>query len=419
MSGNHVRSAPVDGPLWTPAFRALSAFIVISMLLVAVRFVFGIGATTALNDGYAWGAWKILNVVVFTALGSGGYAMALLVYVMNRGHYHPMVRHALLTSAVGYSTAIMALGVDIGRPWNFWRLANVTGWNVHSVLLEVAVCVTLYVGLLWIEMAPPIMEAWKKRSHGRLKEIALRLTPRLEAAFPWLIATALLLPSMHQSSLGSLYLLAGPRLHELWQTPFLPLLFLLSCYALGFAAVVITSLLASLKWKRPMQFGMLTRLSRVMAFVLFAFIAIRVGDLAWRGALDSVWRMDRYGIFFLVESGLLLAAAVGLLLRGVRHRPDSLFRTAMLLVMGGSLYRLNSSLLGFMPGGQWSYFPSVVELVISFGFIAMAAWGYVFMIKRFPILEAMPQLQPAPIPVQAHLPGVHVHDHRMQEEQHV
>jgi Ni/Fe-hydrogenase subunit HybB-like protein len=419
MSGKYGRAEPVGGPLWTPAFRLLSAFIVIAMLLIAARFAFGIGATSALNDGYAWGAWKILNVVVFTALGSGGYAMALLVYVLNRGHYHPMVRHALLTSAVGYSTAVLALGVDIGRPWNFWRMGDITGWNFHSVLLEVAICVTLYVGFLWIEMAPPILETWKKRPHGRLKEIALRVTPKLETAFPWLIAAALLLPSMHQSSLGSLYLLAGPWLHELWQTPFLPLLFLLSCYVLGFAAVVITSLLASLRWKRPMQFGMLARLSRAMAGVLILFLVLRVGDLVWRGATGSVLAMDRYGTFFLLESGLLLAAAVGLLSERVRSRPDSLFRMAVLIVMGGSLYRLNASILGFMPGGHWSYFPSVPELLISFGFIAMSVWGYVFMIKRFPILEAAPQLQPVAIPVPVLPQSTHHHDHRLQEETHV
>jgi Ni/Fe-hydrogenase subunit HybB-like protein len=384
-------SAPVGGPLWTPAFRALSAFSVFALFVIFWRMMFGIGAVSALNDGYAWGAWKILNVVVFTALGSGGYAVALLVYVMNHGHYHPLVRQGILTSALGYSTAVFALGVDVGRPWNFWQLANVFQWNLHSVLLEVAVCVTLYLVLLWVEMSVPIFENWAARPHGRLKDFAIRVTPRIEAAFPFLIAGALLLPTMHQSSLGSLMLLAGPRLHELWQTPFLPLQFLLACWMLGYAAVVITTLISAVRWRRPMMLEMLARISRVMGGLIAAFLVLRIVDIAERGALGAVMSGDRFSMLFLMECAMLGAAAISLLLGGRMHSPVKLFRLATLVVMGGALYRLNATLIGFIPGQGWSYFPSILELVISLGFIAMAVTGYIFMVKRFPILQAAPQ----------------------------
>jgi Ni/Fe-hydrogenase subunit HybB-like protein len=398
MKSDTERLAPVGGPLWTPAFRALSLLVGFAMFVVIWRFAFGLGAASAMNDGFTWGSWKILNVVVFTALGSGGYAMALLVYVLNRGHYHAMVRPAILTSAVGYSTAVLALGVDIGRPWNFWQLANVFAWNLHSVLLEIAICVTLYLGFLWIEMAPPILETWRQSAHGRLKDFAIRVTPMLETAFPWMVAAALLLPTMHQSSLGSLFLLAGPRLHELWQTPLLPLFFLISCYALGYATVVMTVMLSGLRWRRPLQMPMLSRLSWVMAYVLIAFVTLRVLDLGARGALGSIVLMDRYGLFFLVETGLLVAAAVGLLRPSVRADAGSLFRMAMLIVLGGALYRLNASLIGFMPGDNWSYFPSVLELAVSFGFIALAVMGYIYIVKRFPILTTGPEPELVPVP---------------------
>jgi Ni/Fe-hydrogenase subunit HybB-like protein len=386
---------PVGGPIWTPTFRILAGFLAFALLLVGWRFVAGLGPASAMNDGYPWGAWKIVNVVVLTALGSGGYAMALLVYVLNRGHYHPLVRTAILTSALGYTTGVIALGVDIGRPWNFWRIIFLSEWNIHSVLLEIAVCISIYLVFLWIEMAMPMLEQWAKQPHGRLRELSIRVTPVLEKWFPWIVATALLLPTMHQSSLGSLFLLAGPRLHPLWLTPFLPLLFLVSCYALGYAAVVIVSMLSSVIYDRPLEFRMLGRLSKTMAWVLMAFLVLRWSDVIVRGHLGTALALDRFSMLFLSETALLLGPALGLLSQRYGQRPDSVFRLAMLIVMGGSLYRLGASLIGFMPGRNWSYFPSIPEMVISLGFLALAVMGYIVMVKRFPILTAHPE----PVPV--------------------
>lgn len=380
--------SPVGGPIWTPTMKALAAVTVLAQLLVGYRFFAGIGATTALNDGYPWGAWKIMNVVVLTALGSGGYAMALLVYVMNRGRYHALVRTAILTSALGYSTAVLALGVDIGRPWHFWRLFNLSGWNLHSVLLEIAICVSVYLVFLWLEMAHPFMEVWEQRPHGRLRDFAIKATPILDRAFPWLIATAVLLPSMHQSSLGSLFLLAGPRLHALWNTPLLPLLFLFSCWALGFAAVLMTALFARVIWDRPVDMPMLSALARIIGWVLLAFLVIRWADIMARHELDLALSLDRASIAFLIETLLLGWGAIGLLTTRLRNSPDGLFRMCGLIVLGGSLYRLNASIIGFMPGDNWSYFPSVAELIVSFGFITAGGMGYLYIVKRFPILAA-------------------------------
>jgi len=232
---------PIGGPLWTPMFRILAVIALSGIIISIWRFWVGIGPASALTDAYPWGSWKILNVIVLTALGSGGYAMALLVYVLNKGLYHPLVRTSILTSAVGYTTGVIALVVDIGRPWNMVNMARPWEWNLHSVLLEIAVCVSAYLLFLWIEMAEPIMEGWAKAKDTRLRVFARKVGPVIDRFFPWIVATAVLLPTLHQSSLGSLFLLAGPRLHPLWQTPFLPLLFLLSCYAMGYAAVVIAS----------------------------------------------------------------------------------------------------------------------------------------------------------------------------------
>lgn len=385
------RLAAVGGPLWTPVFKVL-AIVAISGVIVSLwRFWVGIGPASALTDAYPWGSWKILNVIVLTALGSGGYALALLVYVLNKGMYHPLVRTAILTSAVGYTTGVIALVVDIGRPWNMVNMARPWEWNLHSVLLEIAVCVSAYMIFLWLEMGEPIIEGWAQAKDTRLRAVARKIGPYVHKYFPWVIATAVLLPTLHQSSLGSLFLLAGPRLHPLWQTPFIPLLFLLSCYAMGYAAVVIATYLSAYVWDTDPHHRMVAKLSKVMAWVLVVFLVIRWADVLNRLSVAEIFGSGTYTWLFLIETMFLAVPGLALLSMKVRGDPGSSFRMAMIIVVGGGLYRLNAALIGFMPGDGFSYFPSVLELTITFGFVAMGTMGYLYFVKRFPILgERLP-----------------------------
>lgn len=386
MSARHADSEPIGGPLLTPTVVALGVVAAAGLLVVAYRLIAGIGAVSALNDAYAWGPWKAFSVIVLTAFASGGYAVALLVYALHRKTYHAIARTAILTSALGYTAGVITLGIDIGRPWNFWRLIIVTGWNLHSVLLEVAVCISVYLVFLWLEMAPPLFERWKDGPAGPLRRMAMRWTPVLDRFMPYIVAMAIVLPSMHQSSLGSLMLLAGPRLHPYWQTPLVPLLFLLSCWMLGYAFVVIASLLSSLAWNRPVEITPLSGLSRIAAWITLAFLAVRVGDLAARGLLGTA--PDGYTILLLVESALLLVPAL-FLSRATSHTsPQHLFQWAAVLLVGGGLYRLDTALIAFMPGEEYSYFPTVAEMLVTFGFTALAVIAYIVIVKRFPILPA-------------------------------
>jgi Ni/Fe-hydrogenase subunit HybB-like protein len=390
VSAHAEHHAPVEGPLWTRTFTALVVFTAVAMLVVLYRFVYGIGAVSALNDGYAWGSWKVVNVVVLTAVGSGGFATAVLVYFLNRQRYHSLVRVAILTSAMAYTTGVFALGMDIGRPWNMWVILKVWEWNLHSVLLEIAVCVTLYIAFLWIEMAVPMLERWRASDWPKLRSRAETVSRWIEAGFPWIIAMAILLPTMHQSSLGSLFLVAGPRIHPLWNTDFLPLLFLVSAFFMGWGLVIAVAQLSAHVWRRPADLPLMAALGRIMGWVLVAFLAIRVADLAWRGALGHVVAFDLYAAFFLLEAGMLVVGAWALLRVPLASRPVALFRVACTVALGGALYRFNTSLTGFMPGSHWSYFPSVAELVITIGFVTMGVVGYLLIVKRFPILAAAP-----------------------------
>ena len=377
--------APVGGPVLTRPVKGLAAIFIVGIAIVLYRFVFGLGSVSALNDAYSWGLWKVLSVIVFSAFASGGYAVALLVYVLNRRTYHALARTALLTSALGYTAAVVTLGIDIGRPWNFWRLIVVTGWNLDSVLLEIAVSITTYIVFLWLETAPPFLEAWSRGDAGPLRRFARSATPVLDRALPWIVAMAIVLPSMHQSSLGSLMLLAGPRLHPYWRTPMLPLLFLISCWLLGYAFVIMTTLLSSLAWGRRIDMEPLASLARVSAWAAFAFLAVRTGDLLARGQF-VVAPLTGYSLLVLTESGLLLWA--GLLMQRCDQatRPQRLFLSACAALVGGGLYRLDASLIALMPGAEFSYFPSVPEILVTLGFTSLAVLGFIVVVKRFPIL---------------------------------
>ena len=158
---SHTKATPVGGPLMTPRTGWLLLIFLFALALAVWRFAVGLGPSTALSDGYPWGIWIAFDVVSGTALACGGYAMALLVYIFNKGRYHPLVRPALLTSALGYSVAAVGIIIDVGRPWLIWRIpVSVDKWNLDSALLEVALCVMSYVIVLWIELSPAFLEKW-------------------------------------------------------------------------------------------------------------------------------------------------------------------------------------------------------------------------------------------------------------------
>lgn len=385
------QARPVGGPLATRPFFTLAAIFAVAGALILWRFAAGLGATTALSDGYPWGLWIAFDVVTGTALACGGYAMAILVYVLNRGKYHPMVRSAILTSALGYTIAGLSVVLDIGRPWLAWKIPLFFWkWNLHSALLEVALCIMAYMVVLWIELSPAFLEKLGE-GKGSIAGIARKAGAVLEKALVWIIALGMLLPTMHQSSLGSLMLLTGPKLHPLWQTPLLPLLFLVSCVAMGFAAVVFESALSSFFFRRKPETAMLAGLARATAPVLGGFVLLRIADLLWRGQIARAFAFNRYAAAFWAEGALCVAGLVMLLQRDRVRDLGHLFRAAMLIMLGGGLYRFNTYLVAYRPGDDVSYFPSVPEFTITLGLVAFEILAYVAIVKIFPILSGAPR----------------------------
>ena len=389
MTEHWERCVRLKEPLKTKPFLVIAAFAALGLLLGLYREVTGLGYVTGLNDGYSWGLFKNWNVTALTALGSGGYAVAVLAWIFNEKRFHPIMRTAVLTSLVGYGTGMLALGFDVGRPWNFVWLADPRTWNHYSVLWEVAVCMTAYFMLaLDVENMPPFLEKMYRSDNPKTKERAMKIFRFMQKTFPFGIAIAFVLPSMHQSSLGSLMYLAGTRVNPLWQTALLPLLYLVMAYILGFACVLLVLALSSYVWDLGWDADILGRLGQVMSWMSLVWLVIQFGDLAYRRVLGQAFAFDRFSFYFLLETALILFPAVMLLSKSQREAPGSLFRLTFLMAIGGLFYRFTPTTLAFSPLGDYHYFPSVAEILMSVGFTALAVAIFLYAVKTFAILPA-------------------------------
>jgi Ni/Fe-hydrogenase subunit HybB-like protein len=388
------RATPVEGPLLTPVIKGLLVLWGLGTVAGLYRFTQGLGAATAMNDGYPWGIWIAIDVVVGTGLASGGYVLAFLVFILNRGRYHPLVRPALLTSLLGYGVAGVAVAFDLGRYWTMWKIpVSPHQWSGTSVLLEVALCMMAYVTVLFLELSPAWLEGLAAGRNPARAALARRWLPRAQKALPFLVGLGLLLPTMHQSSLGALMMIAGLKLHPLWFTGFLPLFFLMTAFVMGFGVIYFESIFSSMAFGRQLEHRLLATLGRYVGWVILVFVAARFLILGIEGKLGLAFSAGRLGFFFWGEILILLLAAARFLAPAGAFRPDRMLQGALLSMLGGTLYRIDVFLVAYDPGNGWVYFPSLAEIFVTLGLIATETVVYVLVVRRFPILAGV---TPAP-----------------------
>jgi Ni/Fe-hydrogenase subunit HybB-like protein len=367
---------PIEGKIWTKPFQVLTALAIISAILIIKRFIFGLGDVTNLNDGYPWGLWIVYDVVTGTAIACGGYAMALLVYIFNRGTYHPLVRSALTVSMFGYTLAGVAIFIDVGRYWQLHNVFMPNYYNPNSAMFEVATCIALYIVVMWIEFSPAFLEKLQKVK-------LLKTVNRLMFIF---IALGVLLPTMHQSSLGTLMIAAGEKLSPLFQTMFIPLLFLISAITMGYSMVIFESIYSSKGLNRLLEMPMLANLSKLMPWLLIVFLVIRFGDIIYRGEFGLMFNFDLASIMFLIETLMFLVPAIILFSEKNRSSSQKLFISSAVIILAGSLYRFDTFIVVFNPGHGYHYFPAFQELMITIGIIALEIMAYLIFVKRLPVL---------------------------------
>lgn len=374
-------STAVHQPLprrpFTPVMLVLAALVGIAAYFVALRYMYGLGAVTNLNPGYPWGLWVVGDIVIGTALGCGGFAMALLVYIFNRNQYHRLMRPALLGGLFGYTLAAIAVFIDLGRYWQFYNLLLPWYAQPNSVMLEVALCVMAYVIVLWIEFTPVFLERF-----GLHKARAF-----LQRFMFVVIALGILLPIMHQSSLGSLLLVMGSKLSPLWYSTWLPLMYLVTAIAMGYGVVIFEATVVSNTFNLPSEQSILARLSTVVGWLLVAFLVFRFGELALRGDLGLAFAGTLHASMFWIETVLFAASAAVFLTVAGRTSQRLMFLAAVGLLVAGSLYRLDSYLIAYTPVQNYAYFPSVPELMVSFGVVALEILLYLLFITLLPVLH--------------------------------
>ncbi len=371
------RHEPFKAPLITPFTLILFTVSVIGLYFLVERFVYGLGAVTNLNQGYPWGIWVIADIKIATALGSGGFAVAALIYIFNRYEYHALMRPALLAAVLGYTLGSAAAFIDLGRYWNFYHIVLPDHAQPNSIMFEVALCMLAYTAVLWIEFAPVIADrfGWTK-----LKRV-------LRPIMVFFIALGILLPVMHQSSFGSVLLVMGSKLSPLWYSQWLPLYYLITAIAMGFAAVMVEATVASHRFRVPSEQHLLARLAKIVAVLIGLFLLMRLGELWLNDALWHVVAGDRHALMFQIELALFAIGFLVFASPGGRASERWSFIGASALVFATALYRLNAAIIGIEPLDNWSYFPSVPELMVTVGFVALEILLYLILVKLFPVLH--------------------------------
>ncbi|WP_369130601.1 Ni/Fe-hydrogenase cytochrome b subunit [Desulforhopalus vacuolatus] len=374
-------SKPLGGKIFTWPIIFFGILILIGLYAITHRFVSGIGAVSDLNGGFPWGLWIAFDLLVGTGFACGGWALAWTVYVFNQGQYHPMVRSALLASLFGYSLGGFSILIDVGRYWNVPYFYIPGFFNVNSVLFETAFCMTVYVFVVMFEFAPVICErlGWK---------ISLRKMNKVMFAA---ISLGVLLPTMHQSSMGSLFNIAGLKLHPLWRSgAILGPLSLLTALIMGFAIVIFEGSItrAGLRGKDVAdETPLFAKLYRIIRWLIIAFFILRFGELALGDKMQLLFVGDRGAWLFWLETALLAAPLY--ILSKDKFIKDArwLFGCAISMMLGAALWRMNLSLFTFNPGDGYSYFPTAEEILISIGLVAMEICGFILIVKYFPVIS--------------------------------
>jgi Ni/Fe-hydrogenase subunit HybB-like protein len=358
----------------TPFRSFLLAIGVLSLGVIVYRLIFGLGSSTNLNDQWPWGLWIGFDVLTGVALAGGGYSTCLLVHVLGIKKFSPIARSAMLTSLIGYLLVMGGLFLDIGRWFNFWR--PFVSWGYHSVLFEVFWCVSLYTTIQLLEFGEIATEKVMKPWHGVVKKI-----------LPALFIIGIILPTLHQSSLGSLYVIEVGKLYPLWWSMLLPAFFLLSSFFVGPAMVTLESLLAGRALGHRPDHGVLRSLIKISGWLMLIYLALKVGDLFYRGAAGMVFKGSLEGNMFLLEmiAGIIIPIIISFTPK-LLNSTAGLLSFSLLAAAGVIINRMNvvfTGMSGYMGG---FYFPSWMEWTVSAGLVAFGVLGYLFVVENFNVI---------------------------------
>jgi len=402
----------------------LLLLVVLGIVLAIYRFANGLGAVTNLNQGYPWGLWIGFDILAGIALAAGGFVIAAAVHIFGGEKYHPLVRPAILTALLGYLMFIGGLLIDLGRPWMVWDM--IFFHHHESPMFEVGWCVMLYTTVLFLEFLPVVFErykmsgtirawmnlmplvaivllvmfAWFLTHYGTwtvviaavlvIFELAVRggAVPRDAKAPTLLIMAGIIFSTLHQSSLGTLFLMVPHKLDAIWYTPMLPAMFFVSAVMAGLAMIIVESTLSSKFFGRGLELNLLQGVGKALSWMILIYVAFRGVDLAVRGVGTELFAVSPQSIAFWIEVilGLLIPLAILLTPEGTASG-RGLFWAGLLVVLGLIVNRMNVAVTG-VSGGYWpTYYPRWSEVAISAGIVSLGILVYVILCRNFPVFE--------------------------------
>ncbi|NOX88134.1 MAG: Ni/Fe-hydrogenase cytochrome b subunit [Calditrichaeota bacterium] len=390
-----LKPAPVKRPFLSTGVIILIVLALNGIVWSILRFGLGLGAVTNLNNQYPWGLWIGIDVAAGVALAAGGFTTSALVHIFYREDFRVLVRPAIMTAMLGYTFVAVGVMFDLGRYYNIWHVP-VMG-NSNSVLFEVGICVMTYLGTLYIEFFPIVTERFIGKVH--LKGALRFLNRPIDSALRWIdnfldntmfffILLGVVLSCLHQSSLGTLMLIAGPKIHPLWQTPISPLLFLLSAFAVGFPMVIMESLSASRSLGLKPEMDVLARLARFVGPLLGVYLAFKIGDMVIRGTYVYLNEINFASVMWVVEIlfGVIIPIRMFFWDKVLRSR-TLLYLASLLVIFGVLINRFNVFITAYTPPYILKpYKPSIGEISITIGLISLEILLYRTLVMIFPVL---------------------------------
>jgi Ni/Fe-hydrogenase subunit HybB-like protein len=358
---------------WKVVFALI---MMVGLYATYIRFFHGLGASTNLSDEFPWGIWVAFDVMTGVGLAAGGFTLAAVVYIFNIKAFKPIVRPAILTAFLGYTLVIVGLMFDLGKPWNVWH--PLIMWNHHSVMFEVGWCVMLYTTVLALEFSPIVFE--KFRLEKPLKIIKSITIP--------LVILGVVLSTLHQSSLGSLFLIVPEKMHALWYTPMLPVMFFVSAVMIGFAMVIFEGYLSSRAFNKPIEKSLFMELARGAVFVMMLYLTLKFLDFARRDTFAYLFQPTFETMMFWLEMGVgIVIPSILLGVPKIRRNQTALFWGSSFMVVGFIMNRLNVGITSLQGWAEGSYFPSFLEISVTMMIVAIGFAVFRYVAKNFPVFE--------------------------------
>ncbi len=351
----------------------------LGVAVIAHRMLYGLGATSNLNDAAPWGLWKSIGVIAGIAMAAGGFVLTGVIHVFRLHRFHAVVRPAVITALLGYGSAATTLLFDIGLPWRIWH--PIFYWQIHSPLFEVAWCVMLYLVVLTFEFTPIVLEyfeRWRSVAAWMVKHLGLPLA-----------ILGVMISTLHQSTLGTIFLITPQQLHPLWYSPIQPILFITSAAGVGIMVIVAEFVIVPWLYYRPVNLPMLSKLARAAAFTLWGYFALRLIDTIFlTGSITTVTEGSWESWAFLIEMVVSVVIPCSLLMSPrVRTNFGGLLVCALLVVTGVVFQRVAVSGLAMLRATDAGYFPSWSEFALSLGILSAAGLVFLFAIETFAIWE--------------------------------